>query len=172
MTTEIIIQVLANGIALASAIAAFLSARASREAATETRLAARATLTNAILDSYGSPEVLGAVISLRAWVSKHGTRSPEEFRRLRVDDYELIRDLDQARRRVSQLFKRIYTLYTLGFLDESAVRAVVSRGQVAFFREVVEPLEAAIATDYDRASFDGLGALYGIGPSHPPMAGP
>ena len=172
MTTELILQIFANGIALASAIAAFLSARASKHAAVETRLAARASLTSEILDAYASPEILSAMVSLRRWFSKHGTRSADEFRRLRQDEYELVRDVDQARRRVSHLFGKIHTLYRLGFIDELTVRAVATRGQVAFFRGVIEPLEAAIGVDYDRSSFDSLGGLYGIGPTLPPMAGP
>ncbi len=57
-------------------------------------------------------------------------------------------------------------------MDESVVRSVATRGQVEFYREVLEPLELAVNPDYDRSSFEGLGALYGIPRSIIPMANP
>jgi hypothetical protein len=172
MTTEFLVQIGATVIALATAIASFIAAQAAKSAATQTRRATQAQLVSTLLDSYASPEMLDAMISLRTWVGKNGTLHADEFRRLRRDDYDLVRGVDLARRRVSHFFQKIDALHTLGFLDEPTVRAVATRGQVAFFREVVEPLEAAITVSYDRTSFDRLGALYGIGPTLPPMASP
>jgi hypothetical protein len=51
---------------------------------------------------------------------------------------------------------------TSKFLGESGVRAVATKAKIEFYREVIEPLEAAISADYDRSSFDDLGALYSI----------
>jgi hypothetical protein len=73
---------------------------------------------------------------------------------------------------VSHFFQKIYSLHTMGYLDEPALRMAATKGQVEFFREVIEPLEAAIDANYDRSSFEGLGAMYGIGPTLPSMANP
>ena len=112
------------------------------------------------------------MMTLRSWFSKQGQRSADEFRRLRQDDYPSIKDIDIARRRVSHFFQKVHALHTAGHLDEPTVRIAATKGQVEFFREIIEPLEAAIGVNYDRSSFEGLGALYGVGPTLPPIANP
>ena len=157
---------------LLAAIAAWRSATAADRGAEATAKATKTQLLVSLLNSYSSDEMLDAMLILRAWTNSHGERSADQFRRLRQDDYANIRSVDQARRRASHFFQNIYTLRTAGFLEDSDVRLVATKGQVEFFREVIEPLEAAIGANYDRSSFEYFGGLYGIQPGVPPLANP
>jgi inorganic triphosphatase YgiF len=159
-------------ISFLTAIAAWLSARAAKRAATETQKATQASLTASLLDSYSSPEMLDGMLRLNDFKTRHGDNFADEFRRLRRDDYDFIRDVDHARRRVSHFFSKIHTLKKLEYLNDNAVKEVATKGQVEFFRHVVEPLEAALNVDYDRSAFESLGRLYGIQPGRLPMANP
>ena len=96
----------------------------------------------------------------------------DDFRRLRKDDYDSIRQVDHARRRVSHFFSKIHTLKKLEYLNDNAVKEAVKKDQVELFRHVVEPLEAALNVDYDRSAFESLGKLYDIKPERLPMANP
>jgi len=110
------------------------------------------------------------MICLREWFFKHGQKAAEEFGRLRQEDYAAITEVDQARRRISHFFQKIYVLHNSGYLDEIAVRTIATKEMVSFLRDLIEPLEAAIGADYDQSSFSFLGALYNIGPTLPPAA--
>lgn len=162
------LQFWADAISLASAIIALLTAFASFRAASAAKLAATATqqatqaqLMNTLLDSYASPQMHSDLRDLQDWFKKHGQRATDEFRIARQGQAH---NVDEARRRISHYFQKIYKLKVSGFLDEAAVRAVADEGQVSFLRNYVEPLEGAISSSYDRSSFDGLGKLYNIGP--------
>lgn len=168
----LVVQVVGSAFSLLAGIAAWLSAAAAKRAAVATERATQAQLLNSLLDAYSSSEMLSSMMTLRAWGTKHGKHAADEFRRLRQEDYPSIQDVDFARRRVSHFFQKIYALHAAGHLDEPSVRLAAPRGQVDFFREIIEPLEAAISVNYDRSSFDGLGSMYGIGPSLPAMANP
>lgn len=172
LTPEIVIQIVANVIALVAAVAAWRAARASFLSAAETRRGSQAQLVSSLLDSYASAETLASMICLRKWFSQHGRRAADEFRRLRQDDYAAIAEVDHARRRVSHFFQKLYVLHNSGYLDERAVRTIATKDTVAFFRGLIEPLEAAIGVDYDRSSFNFLGALYNIPPTLPSDANP
>ncbi len=165
-------QAAGSAFTLFAGIAAWFSAAAARRAAAATERATQVQTLSALLDAYASPEMLAAMMTLMSWFSENRERSADEFRRLRQDDYSAIKDVDLARRRVSHFFQKVYTLHAAGFLDEASVRIAATRGQVEFFRQRIEPLEAAISANYDRSSFDCLGALYGVGPTLPPMANP
>jgi len=52
------------------------------------------------------------------------------------------------------------------------VRAVATKGQVEFYREINEGLEFAINPAYEPSSFEDLGSLYGIPKPAMPMANP
>lgn len=159
-------------IALITAIAAWLSARAAKRAATETQKATQASLTGNLLDAYSSQEMLDALLQLKSFKDSYGDNFADEFRHLRIRDYNAISEVDHARRRVSHFFSKIHTLKKLDYLDQQAVKAVATKGQVEFFRQVVEPLEAALNVDYDHSAFESLGKLYNIGPGCPPLANP
>jgi hypothetical protein len=149
-------QVAGSGLTLFAGIAAWISAAAARRAAAATERASQVHMLSELLDAYASPEMLTAMMVLRSWFSEHGPRSADEFRMLRQDNYPVIEHIDLARRRVSHFFHKVCALRTAGYMDETAVRMVATKGQVAFFREVIEPLEAAIATNYDRSCFEYL----------------
>jgi hypothetical protein len=159
-------------VSLVTAIAAWLSAHAAMRAATETKKATHASLIANLLDAYSSPEMLDALLKLNDFKAHYGDNYANEFRRLRIEAYDDIREVDHARRRVSHFFNKIHTLKKLRHLDLPEVKEVATKGQVEFFRQVVEPLEAALNADYDRSAFESLGELYSIGPGRLPLANP
>ena len=155
-----------------TAMATWLSARAAKRAATETQKATKASLIASLLDAYSSSEMLVAMLRLNDFKTRHGGNFADVFRRLRTDDYDSIRKVDHARRRVSHFFNKIHTLKKLEYLNDDAVKEVATKGQVEFFRHVVEPLEGALNANYDRSAFESLGRLYDIQPGPLPMANP
>ena len=169
---QLLVQAIGSALTFFTGVAAWISAVAARRAAVATERAMQLQLLNSLLDAYSAPEMLNAMMQLRSWFTKHGKRAADEFRRLRQDDYAAIKEIDLARRRVSHFFQKIHSLHVAGLLDEPTVRMAATKGQVEFFREIIEPLEAAIGLNYDSSSFESLGALYGIGPTLPPIANP
>jgi hypothetical protein len=157
-----IIQISAIGLALLSAVAAFWAAREARQSAIETRRATQAALISELLDSYASPEMLEAMILLRRFYEEDRGNFAERFRNLRSSDWLKVKDIDHSRRRVSHFFGKIYRLWAAGLIEEQLVRVVATEEQVQFFREVLEPLEAALSIDYDRRAFEQLGQLHGV----------
>jgi hypothetical protein len=153
-------------------IATWRSARAAKRAATETQKATQASLIANLLDDYSSPEMLDAMLRLDEFKNLHGENFADEFRRLRIDNYDLIHQVDHGHRRVSHFFNKIYILKKLEYLNDNAVKEVATKGQVEFFRNLVEPLEAALNVDYDRSAFESLGKLYDTKPVRLPMANP
>ncbi len=89
-----------------------------------------------------------------------------------MEDDNKVSSLDQGRRQVSHYFQKVHTLRSSGLIDDSYVRTVATKGQVEFYREILEPLEAALNPEYDRSSFDSLGGLYNIPRQLAPMANP
>ena len=160
--SDTVLNVILNVLTLATAVAAWVSAHQAKRAVRETHRDTQAQLVASLLDAYASEEMLDACVELERWRSKEGARFAEKFRKLRIEDYDNIRQLDRARRRVSHYFQKVCTLYTSGLLDETLVRIAASRQQVMFYREVLEPLEAAVSPEYDSSSFDTLGQLYGV----------
>ena len=170
----IILSVTAIGAAGAAvaAGAAWRSSKAAKQAVEETRRASQAQIISSLLDAYGSEEMRIAMDELRAWKCQYGDKFADEFRRHRMEDDNKFSSLNQGRRRVSHYFQKIHTLRSSGLIDDSYVRKVATKEQVEFYREILEPLEAALNPNYDRSSFDSLGALYDI-PQQPfPMANP
>lgn len=155
-----------------TAIAAFWSASSAKKAASETRKATQASLIADISNYYSSSEMLDAMHLLDGFKSHHRENYADEFRNLRKRDYDSIRTIDHARRRVSHHFAKIHVLRELDLLDDNVVKKIATKGQVEYLRTVVEPLEAALNADYDRSAFESLGNLYNIGPVPLPMAKP
>ena len=155
-----------------TAIFTLFSALAAKGAATETKKATQASLIASLIDAYSTSEMLDAMLCLNDFKTCHGDNFADVFHRLRTDDYNSIRQVDHARRRVSHFFIKIHTLKKLEYLNDNAVMEVATKGQVEFFRHVVEPLEAALNVDYDRSAFESLGKLYDIKPGRLPMANP
>jgi hypothetical protein len=148
--------------ALGAAIAAFLSARATERGAEETRNNTTAQLFSSLLESYATDEMLDSMNSLQEYRKKEGSAFAKKFAKLRISDYGKIKKLDHARRRISHYFNKVYVLYTEGLIDKKMVCGVVNKEQIRFYREVIEPLEAAINEEYDQSRFDTLGGLHGV----------
>lgn len=155
-----------------TAIGTWLSARSAKKAAVETRNATQASLIAKIMDDYSAPEMIDALHLLDRFKTDHGSDYAYEFRNLRKNNYDSIRQIDHARRRVSHFYSKIYVLKKLKYINDEAVKEIATKGQVKYFRHVVEPLEAVINQDYDRSAFESLGQLYNIEPGHLPMAKP
>ena len=148
------------------------SASAAERAATETMKATQASLIASFFDAYSSPEMLDAMLLLRDFKTCHGDEFADVFRRLRIDDYDSIREVDHARRRVTHHFLKIHTLMKLEYINSNEANEVATKGQVEFFLYVLEPLEEAVNHDYDRSAFESLGRLYDIQPRRLRMANP
>ena len=152
METTEVVQLSATFLALFSTIAAFWAAKEARQSAIETRKASQAALVSELLDAYASSEMLESMISLRTFFDLNGLRFSDEFQRMRSGDWSEVKEIDHARRRVSHFFGKIHRLWAAGLIDEELTRVVATEGQVQFFREVIEPLEAALNVDYNRFS--------------------
>lgn len=128
-------------------------------------------LFSALVDEYRDSPMLEAMRSLKEWQQKYqggAGGAGEEFRRRLRERYdEEAKLVDHARRRVAGYFQKICVCWELHLLTEEYVRRLANRSQVEFYREVVEPLEEALNPAYDRACFEKLGALYGIGSTLP-----
>jgi len=168
MTIDGIRLILEGAIVLFTAVAAFGAWWAARA----THIATQAQLLRTLLDDYSNHEMLDAMLKLRRWKQKCGSGFADEFRVLRQNKYDDIIDLDRARRRVSHHFAKICTLHNAGLCNERLVRVLAVKEQVEFYREIVEPLEAALNSNYDKQCFDYLGSLYDIPRYLPPMANP
>lgn len=153
-------------------IATWHSANSAKKAASETRKATQASLIADIMYYYSSSEMLDAMLLLDGFKDQHKENYADEFRNLRKSDYNSIRTIDHARRRVSHFFTKIHVLKKLDFLDDDVVKEIATKGQVEYLRTVVEPLEAALNADYDRSAFESLGNLYNIGQGRLTMAKP
>jgi len=141
--------------AIGAAVAAFLSAKATKK----TSLAQ--TLMQ-ITDAYSSDEMLEGMLRLRSWQNTHPKDWAEKFAEVRNnrDEYPKIEQEDKARRRYSHHFYKIWLLLDRGLVNKSFVKKVAPRGQVDFLLDIIEPLERAIDPNYDHSTFDFFRELY------------
>jgi hypothetical protein len=65
---------------------------------------------------------------------------------------------------------KIYVLWRLHLIDKTVVRMLLSREQVMFLREVVEPLETGLCRQDEQQMFEAFGKLYRVPPSSSPSA--
>jgi hypothetical protein len=158
-----VVAALATGWAAWSAWQATVQARGAVD---ETRKATRAQLMASLLDSYDAPEMFEAMLLLReAWDAADGYI--EEFRLRYPSTDEVLggakpTEIDHARRRVAAHFLKVHRLWKSGLLTDDDVKAVLSRDQVTFYFEVIEPLQRELNPFHDLASFRDLGGLVGI----------
>lgn len=155
-----IIDVTAVLIAAGAAIAAFMSAREAKRAATETRAAAQAALLSALLNEHGSDETLEAHRVLRDWSNAAGDGFADEFGRARDLSNPDFLEIDSARRRLAIYLYKIHQLHHKGLLDDALVEAVLPRTTAEFCLDVVEPLEAAVRSNHDSAPFLWISGRY------------
>jgi hypothetical protein len=79
---------------------------------------------------------------------------------------------DQARKQLVHYFTKIYILWNMHLINKTVVQLLLSREQVVFLREVVEPLETALHMHDEQRMFEAFGKLYRIQPPRSPSANP
>jgi len=161
-----------EAVELASILIATIAAGAACWSAHLTRKATEGQFLKALFDDYAREDILDGMLNLHRWKAEHGNEFSEEFRKRRQKDYESVRVQDEARRRLSHHFQKIYALKNVGVIRDRVVMALATKVQVRFYREVIEPLEEALNPSYDTDSFEYLGGLYGIGKCSRPMPNP
>jgi hypothetical protein len=140
-------------IAAGAAIAAWRSARAAEKAVS-------AQILMQIMDAYSSPEMLSGMIRLNEFKGTYKENFAGIFAKTRVSNYNEIKIVDEDRRRFSHHFSKIWRLFESGLVNEKVIKQVATRGQVDFLLEIIEPLEKAINSEYNRVHFDFFRNLY------------
>jgi len=159
-------------IARRSAGAAERSASGAESAAKETSKAAQAQLLASLLDSYARPEFSDAIRELKDWKRVQETRFAEKFRQLKIDDYDQVAKVDNARRLLAHYFQKVWALHSLGYISEAVVKQAVSENQANLLQEYVDPLDWA----NNQSSFEAnqaytyLLGLYELKRWSPPIA--
>ena len=140
-----------------------MSAQAASEAANETRRAAQAQVLSNLLDEYSSQDMRKAIDALSTWFSEHNNSLADELRRFNGKQTSIPDDLNDARRKVSHHFQKIHIMELRAeLLDKIVAEAALDKGQVQIYRELVEPLEWALTSSYNRTSFDYFGSKYRV----------
>jgi hypothetical protein len=153
---------LSSVLTLLTALAACVSALGSHRAAKQSRRYTHAQLMNSLFDMYESNALLDAEIRLRMWGAEHGKHFAHTFAQLRRDDYAQVKVADHARRQMVHYFTKIYILWNMHVIDKTVVQLLLSREQVIFLREVVEPLETVLNMHDEQHMFEAFGKLYHI----------
>lgn len=139
---------------LGAAVAAWLSARA-------TKRAAEAQLFSALYSEYGASDMLRALRILRAWRSDQGDEFEVEWKR-RLDRGDLqAQEVDGARRRVKHYFIHSLRLYEAGYVSKRLLKELGAVDGVNILYDIVEPLEYALNANYDHARFARLRKICG-----------
>jgi hypothetical protein len=163
---------LSSGLTLLTALAACVAALGSHRAAKHARRYTLAQLMHALLDMSASNALLDAELRLRRWSAEQGQHFAETFAQLRREDYAQVQGADQARRQLVHYVTTIYILWHMHVIDTTVVQLLLSRDQVMFLREVVEPLETVLHRQDEQPLFEAFGKLYLIQPPCSPSAHP
>ena len=163
---------LSSVLTLLTALAACISAIGSYRAAKQSRRYTHAQVMNSLLDIYESNALLDAEIRLRMWGAEHGKHFANTFAQLRRDDYAQVQMADQARKQVVHYYTKIYILWNMHLINKTVVQLLLSREQVVFLREVIEPLETAMHMHDEQGMFEAFGKLYHIQPPRSPSTTP
>lgn len=156
---QIVAFAVAQTIALATAIAAWRAATASRTTAEATLKAWHGQLLTDLLDDYAAEDMLVAMDTLRAWRMDKGKEFAREFKRQRDARSEAVNPVNQSRRRVAHYLYKVYRLSTAQLLDDGGLRAAMPGSTAEFCCEIVEPLEAGVRPNYDPAAYKWVAAL-------------
>ncbi len=167
-------------IALFTALTALftaVAAGASWWAVARVRQAMEADVLVTLAQAFGSPEMTGAhdLLSRAHEVhDKYGTGWAGDLKQAQQEGNEVFKNINAARRKIAHHYQLIYNLIKIRRhkVPDEFVKALVSRDQALFYREVIEPLECEINADYDRESFEYFGKLYGIPRFVQPMKRP
>lgn len=109
-----------------------------------------------ITTEYASEEMLAGILRLRSWEEeniKAEKSFSEEFGILRKSDYEKVKDIDIARRRIAHFFYRIHLLHENKVIDKNEIMNIITVGQIDLLQDLIMPLDMAISTDYNKKMF-------------------
>lgn len=79
---------------------------------------------------------------------------------LSIEETEQLEKIDSARRRFVMVFHRMYKLKQTEVVTEDIIKVVIGADHVNLLLKVVEPLEAAIRSNYARDIFELAEGLY------------
>jgi hypothetical protein len=141
-----------------------IAAGASWSTVRRMREAMEASALVELAQAFGSFEMTKAHDILSPWRGKVGGGLPIDFVLTRKVGTEGTERINEARRKVAHHYQLIFNLVRIrrSKISDEFVKALVSRDQALFYREVIEPMECAVNADYDRESFEYFGRLHGI----------
>ena len=109
-----------------------------------------------ITNEYASREMLDAILLLRDWERKHqGSEHgfAEVFADLRQSDYESVKDVDLARRKLSHFYSRLHLLHKNRVASGKEILDIIPAGKIAVLFELIEPRERTMGINYDTEKF-------------------
>jgi hypothetical protein len=143
-----------------AAVAAWAAAVFSQQSSRTAADAAQATLYLRFQQQYAGDEMWQDLRNLRSWKElPHGEDFASKWARLYRQNDETALAVDKSRRRVSHFFDAIAVLSDKHLLSEDVAKLLTRFQGIDLFFDVVEPLEKALNSDYDKSSFDILYAL-------------
>ena len=152
----LLVSVIVAAIAAIAAIAAWRAAKASEKANW-------AQIAIQITNTYSSPEMFESIKRLydfkRKWEPDFGLIF-EQLLQDQNQDPKYTTQIDSGRRRVSHYFHQIRALLDCGVVNEDFVLKLIKNDQIDTLLDVVEPLEAAKNSEYDRSIFKLFRDMY------------
>lgn len=137
-----------------SVMIAAIAAGAAWKAAKETQ---KASLAHFILEdrrTYGSHEMLGAMMELVFWRDEHEGNSAQTFGEGKNSgkrkDYSDVKKVDEARRMFTKYSGLTEVLLKHDLIDEELAKELRPKNHRKFYRKFVEPLEKMIKTAADK----------------------
>jgi len=148
-------------VSMVSAIAAMLTAIAAYWTVRATKEAAELPILKDFLAEYSSEEMRRALDDLNAFERNHENRAEAYFDLLTGQNMEEdLEKLDRARRRVKFYFFSAYRLYKKHFISTNAYRAITNVEGIRCFYCSVEPMESARSKargiKYEKDVFDAV----------------
>jgi hypothetical protein len=110
-----------------------------------------------ITKEYASEEMLNGILLIRKWEQENKEvekNFAEEFGKIRKSDYQKIKALDIARRKIAHYFGRIYLLKKNGVIKNKEIMKIISTGQIEILIDLIEPLEESIDSNYNKSIFN------------------
>src|SRR5262245_28152847 len=156
-----------------TALFAAVAAWASMASARRLRKAQEAEALTKLAQAFGAPDMVEAQATLLAWKERHGESFAAEYgRRAHAPapdaapallDEEILR-VHAARRLVAHHYQLVDYLTDSrdGLVRPALLWRLVAADQAQFYREIIEPMEAALNEKYEHKSFDRIGKHYKI----------
>ena len=154
--------VIATLVAIWSALSAHASKRISERAEKNALRGSQATIISGLLDAFSSLEMYEAMVLLREYTLKHPVPFTAKFKDDVKSEIGKPSAINSARRLVSTHFDKVWVMCRHGIFEDEQLRLCLTKGQVEFYREVIEPLECVLNMDYSREPFEFFGERYGV----------